>query len=92
MTHPLVVNIRGAGCEVYVGRGSIWGNPFTHGASKFATIKVATREEAIDRYAAWILTQPALLARLPELRAKRLGCHCAPLPCHAEILARMANA
>ena len=46
---------------VYIGRGSPWGNPFYVGRSKFATIdtlgltaypaiKVASREEAIERY------------------------------------------
>lgn len=85
MTHPLVVNVKsGEPYDVYVGRPSIWGNPFkpwTHG----------TRDEVCDQYEEWIKTQPKLLARLPELKGKRLACHCAPLRCHAETLARLAN-
>lgn len=77
---------------MYVGRGSPFGNPFTHGESRLAQFRVATRAEAIARYEDWLLQQPELVARLPELRGKVLGCWCAPLPCHAEVLARYANA
>jgi hypothetical protein len=33
-----------------------------------------------------------VLAQLPELRGKRLACYCShDEPCHADILARLAN-
>ena len=38
------------------------------------------------------MNQPALLARLPELKGKRLICWCAPLRCHGDVLHRLANA
>ncbi len=85
-----VVNVKhGAQYDVYVGRSSRWGNVFTHLplAETKAFFQVATRDEAIDRYAEWFETQPELIARLPELYCKRLGCHCLPLRCHAEFLA-----
>jgi hypothetical protein len=90
----LVVNRRREPFDVYIGRGSIWGNRFVHliTGRHQGVIVVATRDEAIDRYAEWIMTQPQLLARLPELRGKRLGCYCAPLRCHGEILADLADA
>jgi hypothetical protein len=94
----LVVNVRHAKCDIYVGRPSEWGNPFTHRAEAghnpagLASFLVATRAEAIARYEEWLLSQPVLLARLPELRGRVLGCWCAPLPCHAEVLVRYANA
>jgi hypothetical protein len=91
----LVVNLStGAKYDVYVGRGSIWGNPFTHLplGQTLATVQVATREEAIDRYEDWLLNrQPFLMSRLHELRGKVLACHCAPALCHATVLARYAN-
>jgi hypothetical protein len=89
----LVVNIRsGLPYDVYVGRGSKWGNPFSHRPSRFDTIHVATREEAVARHAEWIKTQPQLLAALPELRGKRLGCHCGEdQACHAQTLADLAD-
>lgn len=78
--------------DVYIGRGSPWGNPFTHligGTS--ATWLVGSREEAISRFAVWIQMQPELLARLPELKGKTLGCFCKPKACHGDILARLAD-
>jgi Domain of unknown function (DUF4326) len=78
--------------DVYIGRPSDWGNPFSHLESSVARFKVATREEAIEKYREWIKTQPQLLARLPELKGKILGCWCRPLACHGDILAEMADA
>lgn len=88
----LVVNVRsGAPCDVYVGRPSKWGNQYSHEDGTLARFKVATRAEAIARYEEDLLANSALLAQLPELRGKKLGCWCAPYPCHAEVLARYAN-
>jgi hypothetical protein len=81
MAHPLVVNIKKDGCDIYVGRGSDWGNPF----------KFGSRRENIDEFHRWLRNNPPLMARLPELRGKVLGCHCAPKDCHADVLAELAN-
>lgn len=81
----LVVNIRRARCDIYVGRGSKWGNPFSHLTGGM------TRREAIESYEAWLKDQPELMAALPELRGKVLGCYCKPDPCHGDVLARLAN-
>lgn len=70
--------------DVYVGRPSKWGNPFRVDGS-------TTRLQAIRKYREWIVTQPQLIADLPELRGKTLGCWCYPMPCHAEVLAELAN-
>lgn len=92
----LVVNIRYGTryYDVYVGRGSKWGNPFSHRPSRVAgTIYVKDRAEAVRRHAEWIRTQPQLLAAIPELRGKILGCHCGENdPCHAKTLADLADA
>jgi hypothetical protein len=72
--------------DVYIGRGSKWGNPFTHLDGTTARFRVRTREEAIAKYAAWIRTQSELMEALPELAGKTLGCWCAPKACHGEIL------
>jgi hypothetical protein len=63
-----------------------WGNPFIIGRD-------GTREEVIQKYREWImLTQPELFSQIPiELKDKRLGCWCEPLPCHGEVLAELAN-
>lgn len=76
---------------VRIHRPSRWGNPFTHKDGTLAIYKVASRAEAVLAYEKWILTQPELLARLPELKDKVLGCFCHPLACHGDVLARLAD-
>jgi hypothetical protein len=75
---------------VYIGRGSKWGNPFTHlkGETK-AKFKVKSREEAIAKYEEWIRKQPDLLNSLHELKGKRLGCYCRPAHCHGDVLVQL---
>lgn len=80
-----VKNIRSdRSCDVYIGRPSKWGNPFEIG-------KDGTRAEVIEKYRAWILTQPNLLSDLGELKGKILGCWCSPLPCHGDVLIELIN-
>lgn len=84
MTETIVVNIRDSGCDVYIGRGSKWGNPFRipqHG----------TRDEVIELYEERLLNSPELMAALPELKGKVLGCYCKPKDCHGDVLARLAD-
>ena len=84
---PQVLNRRTDDCRgaVYVGRPSRWGNPFRIGRD-------GSRAEAIAKYEAWVLERSDLLAALPTLRGRDLACWCAPLPCHADVLLRLANA
>jgi hypothetical protein len=77
--------------DVYIGRGSKWGNPFSHMDNTMAKFKVATREEAIEKYREWIMTQPQLLADLHELKDKTLCCFCKPKACHGDVLAELAD-
>ena len=85
MDTTMVVNIRSEPFDVYIGRGSKWGNPFRIG-------KDGTREDVIRMYVAWLRQKPELLRSLGSLRGKRLGCFCAPLPCHGDTLASYADA
>lgn len=90
MSETLVVNIHHRKpFDIYIGRPgkgqqSIWGNPFVLG-------KDGTREEVIAKYRAYILSRPDLLAQLPSLRGKRLGCFCAPRSCHGDVLVELLN-
>lgn len=89
-----IVNIKsGAKFDVYCGRPSKWGNPFTHIQDKptLAQFLVNSREESIEKYRLWINSQPELLKSLPELKDKVLACHCVPLKCHCEILCELAD-
>lgn len=70
---------------IYVGRPSVFGNPFVIGRD-------GSRNEVIRKYEAWLLDRPALVARAKrELRGKSLVCWCAPQRCHAHVLMRVAN-
>lgn len=81
---------------VYIGRGSMWGNPFTsiQGRNTKATTVVATREESIEQYRQWLKNQirSGCISReeLAELYGKDLVCFCAPKPCHGDILIKAA--
>lgn len=105
--HPRVVNARMQGflaikvpvpCaawDLYVGRGTKWGNPFS--VQQFG-------DECMIMFLDWLAGTPvrgqdplrgrALVtdARL-ELGGKRLACHCAGKypACHAEVWARLAD-
>jgi len=88
-----VVNRRRDKFDIYIGRGSIWGNPFTHLSGPTRAIyTVATREEAIDSYREWVKKQPELMAQLSSLKGKVLGCYCKPQDCHGDILSELADA
>lgn len=88
----LVVHCKKEPFDVYIGRGSKWGNPFSHLTYGQAEVKVDTREEAIECYANWIQFRPDLIADAKvELKGKVLGCWCDPLDCHGSILVKIAN-
>lgn len=91
MPHRNVVHFRRTAHDVYIGRPSKWGNPFSHQAGTLAKYRVLSRQQAIEAYETWIQTQPDLMRALPELKGKVLGCWCAPLPCHGDVLARLAE-
>lgn len=81
--------------DVYIGRGSKWGNPFTHVKSKqtLARFVVKDRETAIAEYLKYITTGEGLhlLRDLHELKGKTLGCYCSPLPCHGTVLKKLVE-
>jgi hypothetical protein len=88
----LVVHCKKEPYDVYIGRGSKWGNPFSHKHSQLAEVIVDTREEAIECYKNWLSTRPDLVeAAKKELKGKVLGCFCDPLDCHGHVLAKIAN-
>ncbi len=69
--------------DVYIGRPSKWGNPFAIGrdgsrAEVIAKFEVYARDRFRD-------------AELLELDGKTLGCFCAPLPCHGDVLIQLVQ-
>lgn len=84
-----VVNLTREQYDVYIGRGSPFGNPYTHVDSRLAKYRVKTREEAIAKYREWFASQiqdEAFEEQVLALRGKRLGCYCKPLACHGDII------
>ena len=77
----------------FIGRGSKWGNPFTHISDKKtkAEFVVSSRDEAIESYRERIVKQPQLLKDLHELKGKTLGCFCKPKQCHGDVLVELVN-
>lgn len=92
----VVVNLRndarligwaeGKGLLVRVDRASEWGNPFLLDAD-------GSRDQVCDAYAYHYLPhKPSLASHLGSLKGKALACWCSPERCHADELARSANA
>ena len=83
ITH--VVNKYKEPYDVYIGRGSIWGNPFT--------VQEHGRDICIQMYEQYIRerlsNEPALVQELLTLKGKTLGCFCKPKPCHGDILVKL---
>ena len=69
---------------VYIGRPSIWGNPFVIG-------KDGQRDDVIAKYETWLLGNGKLIDQLAALAGKDLVCWCAPARCHGDVLVRLAN-
>ena len=69
---------------VYIGRPSKWGNPFVIG-------KDGTRQEVVQKYKDYILSNQFLLSQIEELRGKDVVCFCAPQQCHGDVLIELAN-
>lgn len=80
---------------VYIGRGSRWGNKFSHLPNTKATHIVGSREEAVQAYKIdlWAKIKSGEVSQfdLAELKGKTLGCYCKPQACHGDVLAAAAD-
>ncbi|GAB0154576.1 DUF4326 domain-containing protein [Marinobacterium sp. BA1] len=71
--------------DIYIGRGSRFGNPFP-------MTDESERAMVIEQFRQWVRGQPELLRLSRELLpGKSLGCYCAPRDCHGDVLAEIAN-
>lgn len=82
-----VVNIdKGEAHDIYIGRGSDWGNPYALGFD-------GDREEVIRKYQ-YDFERGFLKSSKEDalsLKGKILGCHCKPAACHGDVLANYLN-
>jgi len=64
--------------DYLIDRRTRWGNPFKIDST-------CTREESIKKYEEYFVKN--LLKDLHLIHdARRLGCHCKPLPCHGDVI------
>lgn len=77
-----VVNLRDEPYDIYIGRPSLFGNPFEIG-------KHGSRQDVITKHILWVAGQPNILSALPSLRNKILGCFCKPKICHGDTLCQL---
>lgn len=84
-----VVNALKERYDVYIGRpgrglAGPFGNPFKVGRD-------GTREECIEKYRAYFYEKleedSEFKKAVLELKGRTLGCFCAPLKCHGEVIA-----
>ena len=82
-----VVNLRKEKYEIYIGRPSIFGNPFS--IAKYG------REECIEKYKEYFYRRIKDDKRFREavlkLKGKTLGCFCKPEICHGDIIVDYLN-
>lgn len=92
MNNPRVVHCKKAPYDVYIGRPSEWGNPFSDKEATLAEMKVGSREEAIACFEEMIARDPEFIVRIKSaLKGKTLGYWCAPKACHGDVLLKIAN-
>jgi hypothetical protein len=80
---------KGHDFDVYIGRGSEFGNPYALGFD-------GDREEVIRKFAYdferdFLRGGVEFKEKLKQHKGERLGCHCAPAPCHGDVLAEFLN-
>ncbi len=88
-----VVHCKQSEYDVYIGRPSKWGNPYSHRHDTKATHIVQTREDAIESFREYIENGEGkhLLKDLHELKGKTLGCYCHPQKCHGDVLIELVK-
>jgi len=62
--------------HIYIGRPSIYGNPYSSKPQNIAKYSVATKNEALLAYRSYLLSDPILLGEIEKLRDKTITCWC----------------
>lgn len=73
-----IKNIRDLSNYTYIGRGTIFGNPFILNRS-------GTRDVVINKFREYALNNPTLLYEISNID-KDLVCHCSPSKCHGDVI------
>lgn len=82
-----VVNKYKSDFDVNIQRGTFWGNHVGKESGSREAAILAFKEQFIAKIRSGEITK----AHLEPLRHMRLGCTCAPKPCHGDIIAEVVN-
>jgi hypothetical protein len=88
-----VVKVNKEPYDVFIGRPSKWGNPFSIGMD-------GNRQEVLEMYERWLNGEieapkhhhwyvPPTKEEILTLKGKILGCFCKPKACHGDILLKI---
>lgn len=87
---PVLINRHKGEFDIYIGRGTIWGNPHPidlgQGISRSVSIEMY-REHLYS----CLEDGRILISDVLNLSGKRIGCSCAPLPCHGNVIIEVFN-
>lgn len=88
-TTKVVNKDKGEPYDLYIGRGTPWGNPFAIGDDGM------NREEVIAKFEQYFnetfLRDEQKRKDLLTLKGKTLACHCKPFNCHGDVIAQYLN-
>lgn len=84
MNKTKVVNRHFDKYNIYIGRGTKWGNPFMEFTD-------GNHDEVIELYRQYAQNNPNIYNHIHELKGKILGCSCKPRSCHGDILVEMVE-
>lgn len=90
-TTEVVNKDRGDEFDVYIGRGTLWGNPYVVGTQEGQFDRDAAVTLYRDHFENSVLADDGLRRGLLGLRGKRIACHCKPLSCHGDVIAGYLN-
>ena len=81
--------------DIYIGRPSPFGNPFSHKQGTKAQFLVGSVKEAIDEFRKYVLIRPELIEKIKqECTGKTLGCWCKfklNNPCHGDVIVEICD-
>lgn len=75
--------------DVYIGRGTVWGNPYQIGQD-------GDRDEVIRKFAydfekGFLKAHQDFARNIANIKGKVIACHCKPAACHGDVIAAYVN-